>query len=172
LLVCVKAPPPAMPSCRRKLDDPRAAKFAALPGVELFAGDLANEAEVASSLVGVTRALFVSSAFSFDQFETETLFIEAAARAGLEVTVRVSTASGLIKTRHEKARTAALTTASLRSSRRAATRLSTSAPIGSFRTGLETLVKPRRLARSRWPVERKARDLTVIDPRDVRDCLG
>ena len=41
--------------------------------------------------------MLVTGAFSHDQFETESLFIEAAARANLEVTVRVSTHSGLIK---------------------------------------------------------------------------
>jgi hypothetical protein len=82
---------------RRKADDPRAAKLAALPGVELFAGDLMVHADVAAALAGASRALLVSVAFSHDQFEVEAHFIEAAARANLEVTVRVSTASGLIK---------------------------------------------------------------------------
>ena len=81
----------------RKADDPRAAKFAALPHVELFAGDLTDPGHVAAALTGATRAMLVSGAFSHDQFETETLFIEAAAKAQLEVVVRVSTASGLIK---------------------------------------------------------------------------
>lgn len=90
--------PPTLPLiARRKLDDPRAAKFAALPNVTLFAGDLGNAADVAAALQGVTRAMLVTGAFSFEQFETESLFIEAAAKAGLEVTVRVSTHSGLIK---------------------------------------------------------------------------
>jgi len=81
----------------RNAEDPRVAKFAALPNVTLFPGDLTNSEHVAAALSGVTRALLVSGAFSHDQFETETLFIEAAARAGLEITVRVSTASLLIK---------------------------------------------------------------------------
>ncbi len=89
--------PPSPPCARRKLDDPRAAKFAALPNVTLFAGDLGNASDVAAALQGVTRAMLVTGAFSFEQFETESLFIEAAAKAGLEVTVRVSTHSGLIK---------------------------------------------------------------------------
>ena len=80
----------------RKADDPRALHLARQPGVELFAGDLGNPEHVAAALSGVSRAMLVSGAFSHDQFETETLFIEAAARAGLEITVRVSTASGLI----------------------------------------------------------------------------
>ena len=63
----------------------------------LFAGDLSNAADVAAALAGVTRAMLVSGAFSYEQFEVEALFIEAAARANLEVTVRVSTHSGLIK---------------------------------------------------------------------------
>ena len=90
-----RAPPLSL--CRRKADDPRAAKFAALPGVTLHAGDLTSAADVAGALAGVTRCMLVSGAFSHDQFEAESLFIEAAARAGVEVTVRVSTHSGLIK---------------------------------------------------------------------------
>jgi uncharacterized protein YbjT (DUF2867 family) len=68
-----------------------------MPNVTLFAGDLSNPADVAGALEGVTRALLVTGAFSYEQFEVESLFIEAAAKAGLEVTVRVSTHSGLIK---------------------------------------------------------------------------
>ena len=67
----------------RKEDDPRAQRFAKLAGVSLFAGDLGNPEHVAAALSGVSRAMLVSGAFSHDQFETETLFIEAAARAGL-----------------------------------------------------------------------------------------
>ena len=52
---------------------------------------MTNPADVAAALQGASRALLVSGAFSHDQFETETSFIAAAARAGLEVTVRVST---------------------------------------------------------------------------------
>ena len=73
------------------------AKLAALPGVSVFAGDLMVHADVAKALEGVSRAMLVSGAFSHDQFEVEAHFIEAAARANLEITVRVSTASGLIK---------------------------------------------------------------------------
>jgi uncharacterized protein YbjT (DUF2867 family) len=73
------------------------ARFAALPHVTLFAGDLMVHADVERALEGVTRAMLVTGAFSHDQFETEAFFIEAAARKGLEVTVRVSTHSGLIK---------------------------------------------------------------------------
>ena len=65
--------------------------------MELCAGDLGSAADVAPALAGATRALLVTSAFSHDQFETESLFIEAAARAALEVTVRVSTGTALIK---------------------------------------------------------------------------
>jgi len=54
-------------------------------------------ADVERALEGVTRAMLVTGAFSHDQFEQEAHFIEAAARKGLEVTVRVSTHSGLIK---------------------------------------------------------------------------
>ena len=65
--------------------------------MELFAGDLSVHADVAKALAGVSRAMLVTGAFSHDQFEIEAHFIEAAARAGLEITVRVSTNSGLIK---------------------------------------------------------------------------
>ena len=54
-------------------------------------------ADVERALEGVTRAMLVTGAFSHDQFEQEAHFIEVAARKGLEVTVRVSTHSGLIK---------------------------------------------------------------------------
>ncbi len=65
--------------------------------MQLFAGDLSSAADVAAALAGASRAMLVSGAFSYEQFEVESLFIEAAARAGVEVTVRVSTHSGLIK---------------------------------------------------------------------------
>ncbi len=81
----------------RKLDDPRAAPLEALPGVELVAGDFDDGASIAAALVGVQRALLVSGAFSHDQFERETRFIEAAAAAGIEITVRIATASSLTK---------------------------------------------------------------------------
>jgi NAD(P)H dehydrogenase (quinone) len=81
----------------RKADDPRAIALAALPGVELFTGDMSDPESVASSLTGVSRCLLVSGAFQYEQFEIETLFIEAAAKAGVEVVVRISTASFLIK---------------------------------------------------------------------------
>ena len=81
----------------RKLDDPRAKALAALPGVELVAGDFDDAKSVAAALAGVQRALLVSGAFAYEQFERETLFIEAAAAAGLEVTVRIGTASALVK---------------------------------------------------------------------------
>ena len=60
----------------RKEDDPRAQRFAKLAGVSLFAGDLGNPEHVAAALSGVSRAMLVSGAFSHDQFETETLFID------------------------------------------------------------------------------------------------
>ena len=91
------SPPPPPFNFSRKVDDARAAKFAALPGVELFAGDMTVHEDVDKALAGVSRAMLVSGAFSHDQFETESYFIEAAARANLEVTVRVSTGSALIK---------------------------------------------------------------------------
>ena len=81
----------------RKLDDPRAKALAALPGVELVAGDFDDAASVARALAGTQRALLVSGAFAYEQFERETLFIEAAAAAGLEVVVRIGTASPLVK---------------------------------------------------------------------------
>ena len=81
----------------RKLDDPRAAPLKALPGVELFQGDFDDAASIAAALVGVQRAMLVSGAFAFEQFDRETGFIELAAAAGVEVTVRIGTFSALIK---------------------------------------------------------------------------
>lgn len=81
----------------RKLDDPRVAALRALPGVELVAGDFDDDASIAAALVGTQRALLVSNAFAYEQFDRETRFLDAAAAAGLEVTVRISTASSLIK---------------------------------------------------------------------------
>jgi uncharacterized protein YbjT (DUF2867 family) len=81
----------------RKLDDPRATALAALPNVELVAGDFDNAASISAALAGVQRALLVSGAFAHEQFERETLFIEAAEAAGLEVVVRIGTASPLVK---------------------------------------------------------------------------
>jgi nucleoside-diphosphate-sugar epimerase len=81
----------------RKLDDPRAAALAALPGVELVQGDFDDEASIAAALKGTTRALLVSGAFAYEQFERETLFIEAAAAAGVEAVVRIGTFTPLTK---------------------------------------------------------------------------
>ena len=80
----------------RKADDPRASPLGALPGVTLFEGDLDSPASLAAALSGVTRALLVTSAFSVDQYDRETDFVEAAAAAGLEATVRISTGTFLI----------------------------------------------------------------------------
>jgi uncharacterized protein YbjT (DUF2867 family) len=82
---------------RNAVDDPRALELEALPGVTLMQGDFDDEESVAAMLNGISRCLLVSGAFSYAQFERETLFIEAAARANLEVVLRVSTASFLIK---------------------------------------------------------------------------
>lgn len=81
----------------RKLDDPRAAALAALPGVELVQGDFDDSNSVAAALKGVKRALLVSGAFAYEQFERETLFIEAAAAAGIEAIVRIGTFTPLTK---------------------------------------------------------------------------
>jgi uncharacterized protein YbjT (DUF2867 family) len=81
----------------RKLDDIRAKALAALPGVEVVVGDFDDAASIAAALAGTKRALLVSGAFSYEQFERETLFIEAAAAAGLEAVVRIGTASPLVK---------------------------------------------------------------------------
>jgi uncharacterized protein YbjT (DUF2867 family) len=81
----------------RKVDDPRLEVLKELPGVELVEGDFDSAADVAAVLSGVSRCMLVSGAFAYEQFERETLFIEAAARAGIEVVVRISTASFLIK---------------------------------------------------------------------------
>jgi len=81
----------------RKLDDPRAAPLAALPGVTLVAGDFDDAASVKAALDGVGRAFLVSGAFAYEQFDREVGFIEAAVAAGVEVVVRVGTCSSLIK---------------------------------------------------------------------------
>jgi uncharacterized protein YbjT (DUF2867 family) len=83
----------------RQLDDPRALELASLPGVSLVEGNFDDLTSIASVLEGISRCLLVSSAFVYEQFERETLFLEAAAAAGadLEVVVRISTASCLIR---------------------------------------------------------------------------
>lgn len=82
----------------RKLDDPRAQELAALQGVTTVEGDFNDASSVAAMLNGgVSRCLLVSGGFSYEQFARETLFIEAAAKANLEVILQVSTASLLIK---------------------------------------------------------------------------
>lgn len=81
----------------RKLDDPRAAPLAALPGVTLVAGDFDDAASVRAALAGVSRAFLVSGAFAYEQFDREVGFIEAAVAAGVELVVRVGTCSSLIK---------------------------------------------------------------------------
>ena len=81
----------------RKMQDPRAVALGALAGVEVVLGDFDNATTIRSALVGVSRCLLVSGAFAYEQFERETLFLEAAAAAGVEVTVRIGTASALTK---------------------------------------------------------------------------
>lgn len=153
-------------SRRRKLDDPRAAKFAALPGVELFAGDLSNAADVAAALTGASRSLLVSGAFSFDQFETESLFIEAAARAGLEVTVRVSTASGLIKpgTKGAYGRTHHGIAAFIEASKYKVVDLN---PDWYLSNWFGNAGEAKAAGRISWPVAGNSGRFGVIDPRDV-----
>jgi NAD(P)H dehydrogenase (quinone) len=81
----------------RNLDDPRAVALASLPGVTVVTGDFDDADSIASVLAGVSRCLLVSNAFAYEQFERETLFIEAANKAKLELILRVSTCSFLIK---------------------------------------------------------------------------
>lgn len=82
---------------RNAVDDPRALELAELPGVTVVQGDFDDSESVAAILDGISRCLLVSGAFVYEQFERETLFIEAAARANVELVLRVSTASFLIK---------------------------------------------------------------------------
>jgi uncharacterized protein YbjT (DUF2867 family) len=79
----------------RQLEDPRSLELASLPGVTLVQGNFDDLNSIASVLEGISRCLLVSSAFAYEQFERETLFLEAAAH--LEVVVRVSTASFLMR---------------------------------------------------------------------------
>jgi uncharacterized protein YbjT (DUF2867 family) len=79
----------------RKLDDPRALELASLPGVTLVEGNFDDLTSISSVLEGISRCLLVSGAFVYEQFERESLFLEAAAH--LEVVVRISTASFLIR---------------------------------------------------------------------------
>ena len=78
----------------RKLDDERVQELATLPGVTLVQGDFDDAASVAVALRGVDRALLVSAAFAYEQFEREASFIVEAASAGISV-VRIATATAL-----------------------------------------------------------------------------
>jgi len=80
----------------RKAGDPRAVALAALPHVTLVEGDFDDHDSVKRALEGCKRALLVSGAFAYEQFEREVFFVETATRLGLECVVRISTASFLI----------------------------------------------------------------------------
>lgn len=88
---------PSIRALVRKLDDPRSMALAKLAGVTLVQGDFDDHESIAKAVTGVSRALLVSDAFSYAQFEREVFFVETAEKAGVDCVVRVSTASGLIK---------------------------------------------------------------------------
>ncbi|ACI65145.1 predicted protein [Phaeodactylum tricornutum CCAP 1055/1] len=81
----------------RKVDDPRAVELAKLPGVSLIEADFDDHDSVKAMLKGIQRALLVTGAFAYEQFEREAFFIEAAHAEGVECVVRISTGSFLIK---------------------------------------------------------------------------
>ena len=81
----------------RRMEDARAVALGALRGVEIVVGDFENATTIRGALAGVSRCLLVSGAFSYQQFEHESLFLEAAAAAGVEVVVRIGTTSTLTK---------------------------------------------------------------------------
>ncbi|MFI5399444.1 MAG: NmrA family NAD(P)-binding protein [SAR324 cluster bacterium] len=67
----------------------KAAGLAALPGVEIAAGDMARPETLAGPLRGVERAMLISSAAP-DMLEVQSNFIAAAAQAGVRHVVKLS----------------------------------------------------------------------------------
>jgi uncharacterized protein YbjT (DUF2867 family) len=67
----------------------KAEALAALPGVEIVAGDMARPETLASALRGVDRAMLISSSDPM-MFEVQANFIDAARRAGVKHVVKLS----------------------------------------------------------------------------------
>src|SRR5882757_9582222 len=78
----------------RNLD--KAAALAALPGVEIVLGDMADPASLAPALQGVDRALLISSSAA-DMQTVQFNFIDAARAAGVRHVVKLS---GILPERH------------------------------------------------------------------------
>jgi uncharacterized protein YbjT (DUF2867 family) len=70
-------------------DPARASALAALPGIEVVAGDMAQPATLATALRGVTRALLISSSDP-GMLEVQSNFIDAARLAGVGHVVKLS----------------------------------------------------------------------------------
>lgn len=76
----------------------KAKDLASLPNCTLVQGDFEDEKSLANALIGVDRAMLVSSAGTHEQFDVEVGFIAAATKAGVKAIVRISTFSALIHT--------------------------------------------------------------------------
>jgi uncharacterized protein YbjT (DUF2867 family) len=74
----------------------KAKDLATLPHCTVVKGDFEDEESLTAALVGVDRAMLVSSAGKHEQFDIEVGFIAAATAAGVKAIVRISTASFLI----------------------------------------------------------------------------
>ena len=70
-------------------DAKRATALAALPGVEIVVGDMADPASLAGPLRGVDRAMLISSSDP-DMLDVQRNFIDAAKRAGVKHVVKLS----------------------------------------------------------------------------------
>lgn len=79
-----------------KTDD-RAKQFADLANVTLVEGDFDQPESIKPHLVGIDRAICVSSAFAYEHFERDTGFVELCEEAGVEAVIRVSTSSFIVQ---------------------------------------------------------------------------
>lgn len=79
----------------RNPDGVNAKELAKLPNVTVIKGDFSDKESIKTALEGTSRALLVSFALDFSQFEYETSFIQAAVDAKLQAVVRVGTAACL-----------------------------------------------------------------------------
>jgi uncharacterized protein YbjT (DUF2867 family) len=70
-------------------DPARASALAALPGIEVVAGDMAQPETLAAALRGVTRAMLISSSDP-GMLDVQSNFIDAARRAGVGHVVKLS----------------------------------------------------------------------------------
>ena len=79
-----------------KTDD-RAKPLLDLPNVTLVEGNFDDPESIKRNLVGIHRAILVSSAFAYEHFERDTGFIELCEEAGVEAVIRISTTSCLVQ---------------------------------------------------------------------------